>query len=280
MATFRRPRKSKKAQHIELVAPEIVEEKLWSLSEWVEAHWKPLLGGLGAVTLIWGGIGVAGMIADSRANARADETSVVFQLAAKSVIPPQEETAKAAEGEAGKEEGAAKEEAAKKKAAVKDSFDSEAARAQAVIAAGKVEDTPATPWANLIVADSKAVTGDFTAQLTAVDAALGKVAGQPLELPLREQRAVALAALGKSTEAVAEWAKVETLSVLPFGKALAQLRTGDLQNPALGSKAADAAKAKAAYQEAVKLARPGDKDPPAGPLAWVVADARAKLASL
>ena len=34
------------------------------------------------------------------------------------------------------------------------------------------------------------------------------------------------------------------------------------------------------HEEALKLARPGDKDPPAGALAWVAADARAKLASL
>ncbi len=272
MATIRRPRKTKKEQHIELIAPEIVEEKLWSLSEWVEAHWKPVLGGIGAVTVIWGGIGVANLIAESRANTRADATSIVFQLASKSVVPPQEEP-KAAEGDAPKDE-------AKKKPPVKDSFDSEKARADAVLAAGKVDDDAVAPWVNVVVGSAKATNGDYAAQLAAVDAALAKAAGQPLEGPLHQQRAVALAGLGKSAEAAAEWATVAKLSVWPFEKALAQLRTGDLFNASLGSKAADAAKAKAAYEEAVKLARPGDKDPPAGGLAWVVADARAKLASL
>ena len=279
MATIRRPRKTKKEVQVELLAPEIVEEKLWSLSEWVEKHWKPVLGGIGAVTLLWGGAGVASLVAESRANSRADASATVFQLAAKAVVPPQDEP-KAPEGEAGKDEAAAKEEAAKKKAAIKDSFDSETLRAQAVVAAGKVDDETAAPWVNVVVGGAKAVTGDYAAQLTAVDAALPKVTGQALELPLREQRAVALAGLGKSADAAAEWAKVAQLSVWPFDKALAQLRMGDLFNPGLGSKAADAAKAKAAYEEAVKLARPGDKDPPAGALAWVAADARAKLASL
>ncbi len=276
MATIRRPRKTKKEQQVELVAPEIVEEKLWSLSEWVEAHWKPVLGGIGAVSLVWGGIGVASLIAESRANSRAEATSVVFQIAAKSVIPPQEEP-KPAEGDAPKDKEDA---AAKKKPAVKDSFDTDKARADAIVAAGKVEDDQVAPWVNVVVGGAKAVNGDFAAQLAAVDAALAKVAGQALELPLRQQRAVALAGLGKTTEAAAEWATVAKLSVWPYDKALAQLRTGDLLNPGLGSKAADAAKAKAAYEEAVKLARPGDKDPPAGALAWVAADARAKLASL
>jgi hypothetical protein len=222
---------------------------------------------------VWGGIGVASMISESRANSRAESTSIVFQMAAKSVVPPQEEP-KPAEGEAPKEE------AAKKKPLVKDSFDNEKARADAVVAAGKVDDEQVAPWVNVVVGGAKAVNGDFAAQLTAVDAALAKSAGQALELPLRQQRAVALAALGKSGEAAAEWATVAKLSVWPFDKALAQLRTGDLLNPSLGSKAADAAKAKTAYEEALKLARPGDKDPPAGALAWVAADARAKLASL
>ncbi len=242
----------------------------------MEAHWKPVLGGIGAVSLVWGGIGVASLIAESRANSRAEATSVVFQIAAKSVIPPQEEP-KPAEGDAPKDKEDA---AAKKKPAVKDSFDTDKARADAIVAAGKVEDDQVAPWVNVVVGGAKAVNGDFAAQLAAVDAALAKVAGQALELPLRQQRAVALAGLGKTTEAAAEWATVAKLSVWPYDKALAQLRTGDLLNPGLGSKAADAAKAKAAYEEAVKMARPGDKDPPAGALAWVAADARAKLASL
>ncbi len=279
MATIRRPRKTKKEQHVELVAPEIVEEKLWSLSEWVEAHWKPVLGGIGAVTIVWGGIGVASLVAESRANSRAESTSAVFQIAARAVIPPQEEP-KAAEGDAPKDKEKEEAAAAKKKAAVKDSFDSERARADAVVALAKVDDDAVAPWVNLVVGDAKAIKGDYAAQLTAVDAALAKVTGQALELPLRQQRAVALAGQGKTTEAAAEWAKVAQLSTLAFDKALAQLRTGDLLNPGLGSKTADAVKAKAAYEEAVKLARPGDKDPPAGALAWVAADARAKLASL
>ena len=170
MPTIRRPRKSKKEQHVELVAPEIVEEKLWSLSEWVEAHWKPVLGGIGAVSLVWGGIGVASLIAESRANARAAATRVVFHVASKSGVPPQE-VPKHAEGEAPKEE-------AKKKPAVKDSFDTEKARADAVVAAGKTDDPDAAPWINVVVGSAKAVNGDYAAQLAAVDVALAKVTGQ------------------------------------------------------------------------------------------------------
>lgn len=278
MPSIKRPRRTKKEEIATLVAPEIVEEKLWSLSDWVEAHWKPVLGGLAGMTLLWGGIGVAGLLKESRDNARADATSAVFQIAARNVVPPPEK-AKNAEGEAPPaEDDAAKAEA--KKAGPKETFDSEKDRAAAIVAAGKPTDEAAAPWVNLVVGGAKATTGDYAAQLTAVDAALAKVAGQPLELPLRQQRAVALAAQGKAAESAAEWAKVAQLSTWPFDKALAQLRTGDLYNPALGSKAGDAAKAKAAYEAAVKLARPGDKDPPAGGLAWVAADARAKLASL
>ena len=275
MATIRRPRKKKSEQVAELVVPEIVEEKLWSLSEWVEAHWKPVLGTIGGVTLLWGSIGIIGLIMDARANSRADATSAAFLLASRPVVPPQEEP-KPAEGE-----DAAKEEGAKKKAPPpKESFDTEQARAAAVLAAAKPADDATAPWVNLLVGNAKAVSGDYAAQLAAVDAALAQAAGQALELPLRQQRAVALAGLGRSADAVAEWTKVAQLSAWPFDKALAQLRTGDLYNPALGSKSPDAGKAKTAYEQARLLARPGDKDPAPGALAWVAADARAKLAGL
>ena len=271
MATIRRPRKAKKVEVIDVVAAEVVEEKLWSLSEWVEAHWKPVLGGIAGVSAIWAGVGIFGLVQESRANARADESAAVFQIAARQVVPPTDKAADPAAGE---------EAAAPKKDAKKDTFDSEKDRALAIVAAKKGEDDATAPWVNLVIGNAKAVTGDYAAQLTAIDAALAKVSGQALELPLRQQRAVALAGQGKNADAAGEWAKVAQLSTWPFDKALAQLRTGDLYNAGLGSKTADAAKAKAAYEEALKIARPGDKDPAPGALAWVAADARAKLASL
>lgn len=269
MATIRRPRKAKKAEVVEVVAAEVVEEKLWSLSEWVEAHWKPVLTALAAVSAVWAAAGIVSLMRDSQANARADESAAVFQIAARQVVPPAEKSA-----------DPAAEAPPPAKDAKKDTFDSEKDRATAIVAAKKGDDEAATTWVNVVVGSAKAVTGDYAAQLAAVDAALAKVSGQALELPLRQQRAVALAGQGKNTEAAAEWAKVAQLSAWPFDKALAQLRTGDLLNPGLGNKAGDAAKAKAAYEEALKLARPGDKDPAPGALAWVAADARAKAASL
>lgn len=267
----RRIRKSRKEQQRELEAPEIVEQKLWSLSEWMEQHWRPVLAALVGISVLWGAVGIWQIVASSSEQHKADGTAAIFAQAAMPVNPPAEKK----EGE----DPAAAAEAEKQKADEPPSFPSDAARAEAVLKAATPE-AKKDPLVGVLVGGAQAVQGDFAGQLAAVDAALASVTGQALELPLRVQRATALAALGRTADAAAEWTKVQALDPTTFGKALAQARLGDLYNPHLAAKAADPAKAKTSYEAALKAARPGDKDPPAGALAFLVADVRQKLARL
>lgn len=192
---------------------------------------------------------------------RADATSAVFLAATTAVVPPPEKPPEPAEGE----------ETPKKDAPKKDeapSFLSDKDRAAAIVSAAVGEDAKGKPWADLVIGAAKAQTGDYAAQLAAIDVALKQVAGQPLELALRDQRATALAAMGKTADAAAELDKLAKDAPTNFAKANAQLRIGDLYNPALGSKAADAVKAKGAYEAALKAAQVNEKDTPRG--AWVM----------
>jgi hypothetical protein len=267
----RRIRKTRKEEQRELEAPEIVEQKLWSLSAWMEKHWRPVLAGLVGVSVLWGAVGIWQIVSASRDQNRADSTAAIFEQAAMPVIPPVEKKAD--------EDPTAAAEAEKQKADAPPSFATDEARADAVLKAATPE-AKKEPLVAVLVAGSQAVKGDFAGQLAAVDAALAQVTGQALELPLRIQRATALSALGRTADAVAEWTKVQAMDPTAFGKALAQVRQGDLYNPHLQAKAADAGKAKTSYEAALKAARTGDKDPASGPLAFLVADVRQKLARL
>jgi hypothetical protein len=228
------------------------------------------------MSLVGGAIGVYQIISASREQTRAEGSAAVFEQATLPVVPPVEkveaEAAEPLDAEAEKDK-------AKKKLEELPSFPTEQARAQAIVKAAD-DVAKAQPLVGVLVGAAKAVTGDHAAHLAAVEAALAQTTGEALELPLRIQRAQALAALGKTAESAAEWAKVQSLDPTTFGKALAQARQGDLYNPNVGSKTADAAKAKAAYEGALKTARVGDKDPAAGSLGFLVADVRLKIARL
>lgn len=264
----RRVKTNWKEKQREVEAPEIVEEKLWTLSDWMEKHWKPVLATLGGISVLWAGVGIYQIVSASSEQKRAESTAAVFTKALTPVVPPPPPPAEGAEkvDDSQKNEGP--------------SFATDKERAEAVIKAAGTEDPKAGALIGVLVGGARATTGDYAGQLKAIDGALAKVGGEALEIPLHEQKATALTSLGKTSEAVAEWAKVGSLSPTAFGKALAQVRTGDLYNPNLGAKEADAQKAKSAYEAAVKAARVGDKDPAPGSLAFLVADARLKLERL
>ncbi|MBM4343699.1 MAG: hypothetical protein FJ100_10020 [Deltaproteobacteria bacterium] len=257
----RRNKKSREEAQVEL-PPDVIEQELWSLSAWMEKHWKTVAIGLGGVSLIWGGLGIYQIFHTSQEQGRAEASAAVFDKVGTAVIPPPENP----------ESPAANSDVP--------SFPTEKARAEAVVAAAGNEPASGTALIGVLVGAAKATLGDRETQLKHLETALGTAKGTALELPLREQKATALQAAGRDAEAAAEWAEVAKLSTTDFGKALAKVRIGDLHNPGGGGKVADAARAKAAYEEAVKAARPGDKDPAAGPLAFLLTDARGKLARL
>ena len=256
--------------------PEIVEEKLWSLSDWMEEHWKVVVAVLVTVGVVWGGFGVWQIISSSRDNGAAEKTAAVFEQAQTAVVPPPPKEDKPAEEAAPEGEDTAK--AAEAKAAAekakKDappSFASEKERAEAVVKVAATAQGDAI--AGVLVGAAKAELGDAAGQLAGVDAALAKAQGTALELPLRIQRAQALAASGKSADAAAEWAKVQAADPTAYGKALAEARQGDL--------AGDPAQKKGLYEGALKTARAGsDKDPTSGALGFLAAELRQKLARL
>lgn len=257
----RRIKKTYKQQQRELEeTPEFVEEQLWSMSEWMEENWRPVVAVIGAVTVIWGGIGLYQIYAESSAEAASAESAPVFAALNQPVYEPPKDL----KGEDPNKP-------------LGDSYASEAERAAAVMAAAKgAKGTPVELLAGAI----KGRTGDWAAQLKAVDAALAKVGDAPLALALQEQRALALAGLGKHADAAAAWAKVAAGTQTAVGKALAQLHMGDLYNPNTGSKAADAAKAKAAYGAAMKALAASGKAPKEGVEAFIYTDARIKSARL
>ncbi len=258
----RRNKKSRDEQQKIIDTPDIIEEELWSLSAWMEKHWKTVAITIGGVSVVWGGLGIYQIIAASSDQGRAETSAAVFEKAGTPVVAPADDPEKPEN---------------KREIAT---FDTDKARAEAMLAASKGDDPAAAAVVGVLTGAAKATLGDRDAQIKSLDAALATAKGSALELPLREQRASALQALGKNQEAAAEWAEVAKLATTDFAKTLAKVRTGDLYNGNVGSKLADNAKAKAAYEEAVKTARAGDKDPPAGPLAFLLADARGKLAKL
>lgn len=235
--------------------PDVVEQELWSLSDFVEKHWRPILGGLAAVSVVWGGLGIWQIISHSRDDAKAGQSAAVFAAAGALVQAPPEGDAPAP-------------------ATTVKTWPSATARAEAVVAAAK--DAESLPeLAKLVTAGAQAELGKWQELLTAVDAALPAAAGSALEATLLEQKATALAGLGKFSESATAWEQVAAKSSTAFGKANAQIRLGDL---AVRGGKADAAKK--AYDAAVTAARPGGKDPEPGNLAFALATARGKLAAL
>lgn len=257
----RRIKKTYKQQQRELEeTPEIIEEQLWSMSDWMEENWRPVVAVLSAVTVIWGGIGLFQIYSESASRNESATGAAVFSVMN---LPVYEAPADQEGEDPNKPEGP--------------TFATEAARSAAVIKAASADDSATVA---VIVGAAKGRKGDFAGQLTIVDAALAAHGDSALAGSLQQQRASALTGLGKHAEAAAAWGKVAAASQTKVGKALAQVRIGDLFNAATGSKAADATKAKAAYGAAMKALAESGKAPKQGAEAFIYADARIKSAQL
>lgn len=259
----RRVRQTYKQKQRELEAPEIIEEQLWSLSDWMEQNWRPVVGAVVGVAAIWAAIGLYQIMADASERSDAERTAAVFEAVGRAVyVPPADLTG----DDPNRPLGAI--------------WSSEKERAEAIVAAAKGHEAEGRGLIGVLGGAAQGRLGQPEAQLAAIDKALPGEQGTALELPLREQRASVLSALKRPEDAAAEWQKVAALTPTALGKAMAQVHIGDLFNPNAGAKGADAAKARSAYQAAIKAARVGDKDPDDGPLAFVFAEAGTKLAGL
>ncbi len=259
----KRVRKTYKQRQRELETPEVVEETLWSLSDWMEANWKPLVMGLGALTLLWGGIGLFQMFSQSSERSKAETTAAVFTAAGRPVyVKPADLDGEDPNKPLGP------------------SFASEAARADAVIAAAGAAGDDHTALVGVVTGAAKGTKGDIAGQLAAIDAALKDAGDSALAVPLNEQKASALTELGKTAEAAGAWQKVAAGASTVFGKAHALIRIGDLYNANTGATKADPAKAKASYGKALAALKVNKKAPEKGPLAFLHAEAESKLKSL
>lgn len=255
--------KQKQKEVDEIPEIEVIEEQLWSLSEWMEANWRPVVAGLGVVTVLWGGIGLYQILSERSARSTAAANAPVYAAAMRQVYTPPENL----QGEDPNKP-------------LSPSFASEKERAEAVVAAGTGLEGSAKPLAEVVVGAAKGQLGQADAQLAAIDAAVAAAGESPIALGLQVQRASALTALGKADEAAAAWAKVAETAPTAVLKGLAQVRLGDLVNPRLGAKAGDAGKAKAAYTAAVAALAEGGKAPTEGNAAFLHAEASLKLAQL
>ena len=260
---IRKTYKQKQKEVAEVPEIEVIEEQLWSLSEWMETNWRPVVAALGIVTVLWGGAGLYQILSERSARSTAAANAPVYAAAARRVYTPPE-------GLTGEDPNKP----------LSPTFASEKERAEAVVAAGSGLEGAAKPFAEVVVGAAKAELGQADAQLAAIDAALATAGDSPIALGLQAQRASALMALGKADEAAATWAKIAETAPTAALKALAQVRIGDLANPRLGAKAGDAGKAKAAYTAAVAALAEGGKAPSEGNAAFLHAEAKLKLAQL
>lgn len=263
MSNRRRIRKTYKQEQREIIEePEIIEEKLWSLSEWMESHWRPVVGVLGAVVVVWGGIGLYQIVSASSADSDAAANAPVYQAIARPVYSPAPD---APADDPAKPLGA--------------TFASDKERAEAAIAAAKGLEGKDKPMAELLVGAAKATLGEHEAQLAAIDAAIAAAGEGPLTIGLLAQRASALTALGRAGEAAEAWTKVANAAPTAALQGLAYVRVGDLHHPRFG-KAPDAGKAKSAYEAAQKALAKGGTAPTDGNAGYLHAEASTKLAAL
>lgn|GEM_PF-2248759 len=260
-------KKKKGLSRKDLKAPDEVQEKLWSLSEWVEERWKPLLGGLAAVVLLWAAVGVFQEVRTSSKRSVAVSSAEVFSVLSARVKAP-----------AGGDDQEPPPEPGKRV------FESDTARLDAAIAAAEQfvakAKGEAAETAKLMAGGLKGQKGEFEASLAAADAYLDAHPDDALAIPLLERKATALGALGRNEEAAAAWKLLAERAPTTALKALALKHVGDLYHPATNGKGADAAKAKEAYSAALALVKPGEESPAAGPLRFVYVDASRKLAML
>lgn len=260
----RRVRKTYKQRQKELETPEVVEETLWNLSDWMEANWRTVVGALAAVTAIWAAVGLFQIISTSSERSKAEATAGVFKAFAQPIYA--------------KPAGLEGDDPNKP---LGESYPDRKARADAVMAAAtSAEKDETAPLIGVLEAAAKAQAGDSAGQLSGLDAAMQAAGDGPLAAALLEQKASALAAAGKGAEAAVAWDKVAGSAKTRFGKAHALIRVGDLYNARTGATKPDAAKAKAAYSGAIAALKDKEKAPEKGPLAFLNAEAQTKLAGL
>ncbi len=264
MSNRRRIRKTYKQSQKEIVeTPEIIEEQLWSMSEWMEEHWRPIVAVLGAVTIIWGGIGLYQIVSARGARSTAASNAPVYAAALRPIYTPAPD---APADDPAKPLGA--------------TFGSAKERAEAVVNAAAGLEGDEKVLAEVVVGAAKGTLGQFDAQIAALDAAIAAAGDAPLAIGLQAQRATALMAAGKSAEAAEAWQKVAAAAPTAALKGLAQIRIGDLYNANAGSKAADPAKAKAAYEAAIAALAVEGKAPTDGNAGFLHIEATAKLGQL
>lgn len=144
-------------------------------------------------------------------------------------------------------------------------FEDEAARDKAALErltayAGEHESDDSRELVDLAIANLKVRTGDVAGAVTDVDGWLARYAESPVRAAALELKARALAAKGDRDAAAAAWQALATETSGDL-KVEALRRAGDLYHPAFGSDAPDAAKARAAYEEALAVLGPAPNDP-------------------
>ncbi len=264
MSNRRRVRKTYKQTQTEIEdEPEIIVEQLWSMSDWMEVNWRPVVAVLGAITLTWGGIGLYQILAASSADSTAAANAPVYSAASRMVYA-------APEGQVGEDPNKPS----------GPTFATEKERSEAVVAAGTGLEGDGKVYAEVVVGAAKGSLGQFDAQLASLDAAIAAAGESDVALGLQAQRASALTAAGKVTEAADAWTTVATKAPNAVLKGLAQVRIGDLYNPRAGSKAADVAKAKTAYGAAIAALVHEGVAPKKGNAGFLHGEASLKLAQL
>lgn len=259
----KRVRKTYKERQKELDTPEVVEETLWSLSDWMEANWRPVVMGIGVIVILMGGAGIYQMIGESSAESAAAETAGVFSALNMPVyVKPAEVTG----DDPNKPLGA--------------TFESDKARAAAVLAASANASGDDGVLIGALAGAAAGANGDHATQLAKLDAAITASGSSALALAFEEQKAGVLTAMGKSAEAAASWKKVADGAKASFARAHALIRIGDLNNVRTGAKATNVDVAKGSYTKAIAALTTEGKAPSRGALAFLHAEATTKLASL
>ncbi len=248
----------------EIEVPEIIHEQLWSLSEWMEANWRPVVAGIAIVTVVWGGIGLFQLLTARGARSTAAANAPVYAAMAKPVYAP---PATLQGEDPNKPLGT--------------SFTTAKERAEAVVAAAAGLEGDEKVLAEVVVGAAKGTLGDRAAQLAAIDAAIAAAGDAPNAQALLAQRATVLTAMGKGADAGEAWQKVAAGANTSALKGMALVRAGDAINPKLNKDAAgDAAKAKAAYQGAIAAVAVAGKAPSEGHAGFLHLEATAKLGQL
>jgi tetratricopeptide (TPR) repeat protein len=246
-----RVRKTYKERQRELEQEDVVEEKLWTLSDWMEENWKPVVTGLAVVSGIWAAVGIGQIISASSAESAAEASAPVFAAATATVYEPPE----------------AKDGAPDPNKPFGPSYPSAEARAQAVVAAAQAAELGDDAAVVALVEGAAHAELDAPDKhLLALDKALGEAAGTPLEVALLQQKAGALTAAGQKDGAIAAWQKVAEAGATRYVRALAHTRIADLKGGE-----------RAGYEKAVAALVEGGAAPTDGPEGMLHLEASQKL---